>query len=146
MQIRKDIILEGAKSKCVNALIDTGASITLLPKKLADEIGARYTGEKQPLSGIFDNSGDVGEVAIINVKFPFLNNLNYLARVAVSAKATDVLIGLDVLNPLKMTIDTDTHELSVKNEVVEFGKASLMIVGGVVVAGLILDFLFGKKK
>ena len=46
MQIRKNLILRGAVSKTIDVLIDTGAGLTLLPKKIADELGVKYTGEK----------------------------------------------------------------------------------------------------
>lgn len=146
MQIRKDIILRGAKSKTVNALIDTGASLTLIPKKIADEIEVKYLNKKQQMHGAFEGGEDIAEIAAIDMNFPFLEDLNYIAEVAVSSKATDVLIGLDILNPLKITIDTDTHELSIKNEIVDGVKNGLAIVGGVAIAGTILYLLFGRKK
>lgn len=146
MQILKDIILEGSKSKTVKVVIDTGASMTLLPKKIADEIGVRYTGEKQPLGGAFESLNDIAEVAIVNIKFPFLNNLNYVAKVAVSTKAIGVLIGMDILNPLKIIIDTNTHQIVVKDEMKEAVKTGLMIVGGAAVLGTILYVLFRRRK
>ncbi len=145
MQIRKDIIIEGLRSKILNVLIDTGAEMTLLPKKVADEIGVRYTGEKRFMGGAFEGLDDIIDMAIVNIKFPFLNNRNHVATVAVSTKATDILLGLDVLNQLKMTIDIHTHQIVVKNEVVEAAKTGLMIAGGVAVVGVILYALFGRR-
>jgi len=38
-------------SKKVNALVDTGASLTTLPKKLADELGIKPTSQEQVSTG-----------------------------------------------------------------------------------------------
>ena len=142
MQIRKDIVLEGSSSITANVLVDTGASMTLLPKSVADRIGVKYTGEQVSMSGAFAGMGDMADVAVVSIRFPFLNNLLYVTRVAVSTKANDILLGLDILNPLKMTIDTHTHEIVVKNEVIEVAKAGLMVAGGIAITALILKALF----
>jgi predicted aspartyl protease len=146
MQIRKKLIIEGSRQENVDALIDTGASVTLLPKNIADKIGVKYTGETQSLGGAFEGLGDVADVAVVNIRFPFLNNLNYLARVAVSAKAKDILIGLDILNPLSIIVDTKTHELRIKNESADAIIGGLALVGVGAIAYLVLNALFGKKK
>lgn len=145
MKIKKDIVFEGISGKSVNAVIDTGASYTLLPKRIADEIGVRYTGERLKLGGAFLGLSDNTHIAIANIKFPFLNNLTYSSRIAVSERAKNTLIGMDVLNPLKIVVDTRTGELTIKDDLVELAKGGLMVVGAGVVAYGLFKLFFGKN-
>ena len=67
------------------------------------------------MSGAFAGMSDMVDIAVVSIRFPFLNNLLYVMSIAVSTKTHDILLGLDVLNPLKMMIDTQTHEIIVKD-------------------------------
>lgn len=143
MQIRKEVTLRGFNTKTVNALIDTGAAVTLIPKKLADELGVKYLNKKQKLSGAFSGGEDLVDIALIDIIFPWLGNINHVTEIAVSSKATDTLIGLDILMPLNISINTQTHELTVKNQIVDAAKTGLAVVGGAAIIGFVLYLLFG---
>ena len=140
------MIIEGLRSTNVSALIDTGASYTMLPKQLADEIGVRYTGERVQLGGAFAGGSDNAYLAFATLKFPFFDNLTYMPKIAISEKATDILVGMDVLNPLKIVIDSHTGELTIKDEIVDLAKGGLMIVGVGAVAYGIYKLFFDKKE
>ena len=146
MQIRKKVVFEGSNSRVVDALIDTGASMTLLPKKFADEIGVKYTGERRRFTGAFEGGYDNAYIANVNLRFPFLNDAYYSAVIAVSEKATEVLIGLDIFNALKIRIDSDTGHIVVKDETVDLVKDGLAIAGIVAIGIVVLSALFGNKR
>jgi len=94
-------------STCVKrkALIDSGADISLLPKKLADEVGVVYTGRELRLK---DASGDeiVADEAIAAISIP-KTTCSALTVVAIPKKSNEkieILIGNDFMRRTKMQI------------------------------------------
>jgi len=81
------------------ALLDSGASGTMIPRRVADELGLQKTG----MSKTYDYQGKfTGEkpVYVVTVSCDSMNN-------NVSAVETDgfAIIGRDILNTIKFTLD-----------------------------------------
>jgi len=47
--------LERTRSKRLKALVDTGATLTALPRKIAEELGIETIGEQKVLTGAGEN-------------------------------------------------------------------------------------------
>lgn len=146
MQIRETISFEGKKgSKSVEALIDTGAEVTLIPKSLADELIDEYLEKKLRLKSA---SGHVTEanVAYMKVGFPSLNNISYVGEIAIIDNNDTILIGLDILNALNIHVDSKNRTIYLSNETLEAAKTGLAVVGGVALIGTVLYLLFGRRR
>lgn len=58
MQIRYPVFLQGSRGQVIsNALIDTGAEVSVMPTGAAQEIGAWLTNYNQALTGITETPG-----------------------------------------------------------------------------------------
>lgn len=116
MRIYQAIKFKGArKAVQQKALIDTGAGISLIPLRLAKNIGAWRTNQNINIVGVHEQSKTL-ELGIAEVYFLSLNDIGGQFPVAVSDVEKEPIIGMDILKPLGISIDTATHQLSVKNE------------------------------
>jgi clan AA aspartic protease len=97
--------LQRKHTKKVNALVDTGATLTTLPKKLADELGIKPTSEEKVSTGAGIISITRGEAWIkVNGKEgPF--------NVWISDFVDKVLLGVVVLESLGFEVDPTTEKL-----------------------------------
>ena len=93
---------EKKKSATVPAIVDTGAMLTVLPKKLADELGIEAVGEEAVATG-----GGMIKVkhgrALIRV-----NGKEELFRVWISDIIDKVLLGVVVLEVFGFKVDLNT--------------------------------------
>jgi predicted aspartyl protease len=116
-----------------NALVDTGAELSMIPSETASAVGAWLTNYSQALTGVHQDTKSF-PVVLVDISFPALN-VGGRFPFAMSNLMTEVIIGMDVLKPLGISIDTTTSQLSVKNEVWEAFKTLAGI--GVLVVGAI---------
>jgi len=146
MRILKNIKFKGAREEIIEqSLIDTGASISLRPIELARRVGAWRTDQDVKVVGVHKQSRvlSLGKVGIF---FPDLEDKGGYFIAAVSDVEKEPIIGMDILRPLGISIETSTGELSIKNEVWEAFK-TLSGVGVIVFLGVkIIEKLFGEEK
>ena len=152
MNITKPIRFKGKFGELtVDSLIDTGASISMIPLDLAQQIGAWKTNDKIQIIGV-NNQINLLPLGAIIVKFPMFNDVGGKLVVPVGDKETRPIIGMDIMNPLGIIIDTKTKSLSLrntdnenlKNILAGIGTATLF-VGGTILVVKILEELFKKK-
>jgi len=97
--------LERKKSKVVKALVDTGASLTTLPKKLADELGIGAVSEEKVRTG-------AGIVKISRGRaWIKLKGKEDAFPVWISDFVDKVLLGVVVLQSLGFEVDPTTEKL-----------------------------------
>ena len=97
--------LERTKSKKVKALVDTGASLTVLPEELAKELEIKPSGEEEVMTGagiIKVKSGNAW-IKIKDKEKPF--------GVWISDFIDKVLLGVVVLETLGFKVDPKTGRL-----------------------------------
>lgn len=145
MRIYVNVKFKGARGECIEkALIDTGAEISVIPLEVARKIGAWRTNQKTTLIGVHKQARTL-PLGVLYVFFPSLNYIGGKFPVAISDVEEKPLIGMDILKPLGITIDTKTHKLLVRNEIWEAFK-ELAAWGVLFYAGIkILDSLFEQK-
>ena len=146
MKIYKCVKFKGKHTETTKkALIDTGADISLIPSKLASIIGAWHTNQWVDIVGVHGQSRKL-PVGKIGIFFPELGDKGGYFLVAVSNIEKVPIIGMDILKPLGISIDTKTGELSIKNEIWEAFK-TLSAIGVVFFLGVkVLEKLFGEEK
>lgn len=97
--------LEKKHSEKVRALVDTGATLTVLPKALADKLGLKPTFESRVTTG-------GGEIRLkrsdVKVK---IKDKEGITPVLISEIIDKVLIGVVLLESLGFTIDPTTGAL-----------------------------------
>jgi aspartyl protease family protein len=100
--------LERKHAKTADALVDTGATLTTLPKKLADELGIRPTSQEQVSTGAGTIKVSRGQAWIkVNGKEgPF--------SIWISEIIDEVLLGVVVLESLGFKVDPTTGRLQEK--------------------------------
>lgn len=97
--------LERKKSKVVKALVDTGASLTVLPKELADELGIEAVSEERVSTG-------AGKVKVSRGRaWIKLKGKEDAFPVWISDFIDKVLIGVVVLQSLGFEVDPTTETL-----------------------------------
>ncbi len=108
--------LERKHSKKVNALVDTGASLTTLPKKLADELGIKPTSQEQVSTGagIIEVSRGEAWIKVNGKEGPF--------NVWISEIIDKVLLGVVVLESFGFKVDPTTGTLEEKPLLLYFLK------------------------
>lgn len=146
MTIYKPIKFRGAKGEIIEqSLIDTGASISMIPIELAMRVGAWRTDQNVNVVGVHKQARSLplGKVGIF---FPNLGEKGGYCIVAVTDVEKEPIIGMDILTPLGISIDTKTKELSIKNEVWEAFK-TFSGIGVVIFLGVkILEKLFEEEQ
>ncbi len=146
MKIYQDIRFKGFCGEAIEkALIDTGAEISLIPIDLARRVGAWRTNQSTNIVGIHAQRRNL-PIAKTEIFFPSLGDKGGYFLVAVSDVEEEPIIGMDVLKPLGISIDTKTHQLSVKNEIWEAFK-TLSAIGVLTYAGIkILEKVFEEES
>ena len=135
MRIYANVRLQGANNESVeNAIIDTGAEISLMPSRIAVNIGAWCTNQQMNVVGVHGEARTL-PIIVAHLHFPALNDVGGQFAFVMSNTERELLIGMDILNPLGITIDTQTHQLSIKNEIWEAFK-TLAAVGVIIYGGV----------
>lgn len=100
--------LERKRSRKVKALVDTGATLTTLPKKLADELGIKPTSEEKVSTGagIINITRGEAWIKVNGKEGPF--------SVWISDFVDKVLLGVVVLESLGFKVDPTTGTLEEK--------------------------------
>jgi clan AA aspartic protease len=93
------------RSVSVKALVDTGATLTVVPCKVADELALPVIGKSlvQTAKGVVELEARFGFVEIMGEETP--------ARILVSDEVSTVLIGITVLEQLGLEVDPVTGKL-----------------------------------
>ena len=134
-RIYVDVKLKGARGEITKAaLIDTGAERSLMPLSTAVNIGAWGTNQQTNVVGVHEQARTLS-IIVAYLHFPSLSNIGAQFAFAMSNKGQELIVGMDILKPSGITIDTTTHQLSVKNEIWEAFK-TLAAVGVFVYGGL----------
>ena len=97
--------IEGNKSAKVKALVDTGAHLTVLPSKLAEELGVKPFSEELVATGAGKTMVKTG-VAWVKIK-----DKAGVSNVWISDTVDTVLIGVVVLEELGFDVDMKKAEL-----------------------------------
>lgn len=153
MSIYEDIEVEGVNVKVtVKALIDTGAQISIVPLKLVRKIGAPYLVRKSgnirrlirvPVFGIHGNVKRY-PLVVVTIKFP---KLGVGGKFVIAAgEVSTPIVGMDILNPLGINIDTKTGNVYVKNELWEAFKIISTVGVGIWIGKKIWNMLFEEKS
>jgi len=89
----------------VKALVDTGATLTVVPRKVADELGLPVIGRSvvQTARGVVELEACFGVVEIMGEETP--------ARILISDEVNTVLMGITVLEQLGLEVDPVTGKL-----------------------------------
>jgi len=99
----------GARSVPLQALVDSGASTTLIPVRLVNDLGLRKIKESA-VSG-YDGRKERRGVYVVNLEF---SGLMFLNRPVVAIPNRDyALVGRDILNSHVTTLDGPRLELSI---------------------------------
>ena len=143
--IYKSVKFRGARGETIRkSLIDTGASISLIPRELAITVEAWRTGQYINVTGVHGKSR-VLPIGKIGIFFPTLGDKGGYFFVAVSDVEKEPIIGMDVLKPLGINIETKTGELSIKNEMWEALRIGVAFFLGFFLAK-ILEKLFEENN
>jgi hypothetical protein len=105
----------------------------MVPSSAASAIGAWRTNYSQTVTGVHQDTKTL-PVVLVDLYFPDLS-IGGRFPLAMSDLQQEVIIGMDVLRPLGVSIDTVTGQISVKNEVWEAFK-TLATIGVLVVGGI----------
>lgn len=144
MNIYYNVKLQGARNEImVNGLIDTGAEISLMPLSIGVKIGAWGTNQQINVVGIHGESRTL-PIIVARLYFPQLNHMGGQFAFAMSNTGQEIIVGMDILNPLGISIDTKTHQLSVKNAIWEAFK-ELSASGVLFIAGVKLLQALSEK-
>jgi clan AA aspartic protease len=93
------------RSISVKALVDTGATLTVIPRRIADELALPVIGKSlvQIAKGVTELEACFGVVGIMGEETP--------ARILVSDELDTVIIGITVLEQLGLEVDPTTGKL-----------------------------------
>lgn len=121
------------------SLIDTGANISSLPADFAELIGVHPTGGVQSI--VFgNNAAQSFPVAAVNVYFPTLDNRGGTFGVAIKPGDAQPIIGMDIMVPLGISIDTASQTLRIHDPAWEAFKevagGAVLVGGGIALAAL----------
>jgi clan AA aspartic protease len=94
-----------SRSVSVKALVDTGATLAVVPRRVADELGLPVIGKSvvQTAKGVVELEARFGVVEIMGEETP--------ARILVSDDVDTVLMGITVLEQLGLEVDPVTGKL-----------------------------------
>lgn len=131
MEIRQKVLIKGErKQTLVNALIDTGASVSMLSESVAREIGAWLTNRSIHVTGVHGDTREM-DVLLADISFPNISNVGGRFTFAMGQST---IVGMDILKPLGVVIDTSTGKLRVKNDTWEAFKT--LAATGAIVLGI----------
>jgi predicted aspartyl protease len=144
MRIYTDVKIEASRSDVQEkALVDTGSEISIIPSPIARQIGAYLTNQEINVGGVH---GDVRTLPVIvaDLHFPLLNNIGGQFAFCMR-ESGEVIIGMDILKPLGITVDTKTNRLLVKNEIWEAFKV-LAAIGVLIYGGIKIIEVLSEEK
>lgn len=152
MDITKPVKFKGEFGELtVDSLIDTGASISIIPLDIAQQIGAWKTNDQMQIIGV-NNQSSLLPLGAVIVQFPMFNNIGGKLVIPVSDKETRPIIGMDIMNPLGIIIDTKTRTLNLRGHENENSKDILagigtatLFVGGSFLVIKLLEEIFKQK-
>jgi hypothetical protein len=127
--------LRGESNELVlSALVDAEAETSMMHSTIARNIGAWLT---NALTNVEDVQGQVRTLPIVTayLNFPSLMNIGGEFAFAMRDEGEGLIVGTDILELSGITVDTGTHQLSVKNETWETFK-KLADVGVLIYAGV----------
>lgn len=96
---------EHARSVREKALVDTGATLTVLPRRIADELMVRTESRAKVLTAVGPVEVELGEVMVE------VAGKKATARVAISDIIDRVLVGVTTLEILGLAVDPQTGSL-----------------------------------
>lgn len=135
MRIYVEVCLQGETNyTSYGALVDTGAELSLIPSSIARSIGAWSTSQQTNVIGVH-GQGRILPIVVANIYFPSLNNAGGEVAFAMSDVEQEPIIGMDILKPLGIIVDTKTSKLSINNEIWEAFK-TLATIGVLVWGGI----------
>lgn len=135
MRINVDVQLEGETNLITQtALIDTGAEISIMPSSMARNIGVWSTNQQTNAVGVF-GQGRTLPIIVADIHFPSLKNVGAQFPFAMSDVEQELIVGMDILTPLGVIVNTQTGQLSIKNETWEAFKI-LTAIGIIVWGGI----------
>jgi len=116
----------------------------MMPKGLANTIGAWHTNQNMDIIGVHKQKRTL-PIGIANIYFSSLGDIGGPFSIAISDIEVEPIIGMDIMRPLGININTRTHELTLNNEIWEaFKTLSGIIVGGFIVVKA-LDAIFKEE-
>lgn len=127
--------LRGESNELVlSALVDTEVETSMMHSTIARNIGAWLT---NVLTNVEDIQGEVRTLPIVTayLNFPSLMNIGGEFAFAMRDEGEGLTVGTDILELSGITVDTRTHQLSVRNETWEAFK-TLADVGVLIHAGV----------
>jgi len=103
-----DVVIKNpftGRSISVKALVDTGATLTVIPRRVADELALPVISKSlvQTAKGVTELEARFGVVGIMGEETP--------ARILVSDELDTVIIGITVLEQLGLEVDPTTGKL-----------------------------------
>jgi len=113
-EIHKKIILEGTECTVeVNALIDTGASDTIISKDIADKIGYEYI---EPKDFTVAKKGEILTGAIIELKsMNIVGCIRPKPRVSYAkGLSEEMVLGTNTLQEMGIIIDMERDDITIK--------------------------------
>jgi predicted aspartyl protease len=138
MRIRERVNVQGGFGEAMtDGLVDTGAELSMIPASLAGRIGAWTTAYQRTVLGVHQDARTL-PIMVVTLTFPRLKVAGQFLF-AMADVGEELILGMDVLAPLGISVDTGTQDLSVRNEVWEAFKTlaalGVLVVGGVKLLG-----------
>ncbi len=94
----------------VTALVDSGADGTLIPIDLLEQVNAPYWGSRQ----MFGISGGSQRVDLYSVTLQIGTEVIYGIRAVGASIGSEALLGRDVLNQLRITLDGPAETIEIE--------------------------------
>ena len=140
-KIMVDILVGGVNGTIKKqALVDTGAEVSLMPEHIAVQIGAWETNQNMSIVDANMNTKTLPIIAAF-IGFPELSKDVYKFPFGMHDLNQEIILGMDILKPTGINIDTKNNKLTVKNEIWEAFKTiagtGLLVYGGIRIIGAI---------
>ena len=142
-RINTDLVFGSKRGRIkMRALVDTGATISIIPDQIAHLIISNRTPYTVTLRGFIKTiQAPASPVIIIDTYFPAIRKRGRFMYAVVHG-ANQILIGMNILSISGIYISARTGELSVRDETWEAFKT----LSGLVALGGIGYFLYKKAK
>ena len=104
------------KETGLDFLVDTGAEVSVIPSSFAKQKGFMLSSQRKILTMLDRTVVSCDGIATVPVKF---QDTYIKGDLYVVDKASDGIIGLDILSRLNAKIDTQNHQVIIRNNVSE---------------------------
>lgn len=104
------------KDKCVNAIIDTGASFSVISKKLADELNLTICHSEKSNLTMANNYVIPSCEKCFNIPINIAANTYYCEAVVLDDPAHELLLGTNWLGKFRVTIDLNNKTMKIPRE------------------------------